>query len=179
MSKLVPKNFTGMPTLNPDKIALMKGWYYDAVSNVGVAGQSSHEAAYWGGVTDGLSSCLGALYSTTKKASPEVVKEVKTVVQSAGKSHAKLKVGLVVAVVWILIDGRLPQKIKEIWNEEVTEERLHDTRDVIVGTTKDVKDKVSDKVDDVKEVVKDKTDALKKATDENIGKIKDIGKDDE
>ena len=177
MSNIAPKKFTGMPTLTPDKVALLKEWYRLAINNANTVGQSSHEYTYWGGVTDGLASCLNVVYSTAKKVNPEVVKEVKTVAKS-GNSHIKLKVGLVVVAV-ILMDGRLPRKIKAIWNDEVTDERLHNvadkvadkasditeraqnSRDVIVGTAKDVKDKASDKIDDIKDKASGKIDDIK------------------
>ena len=177
MSNIVPKKFTGMPTLTPDKVTVMKHWYYDAVANANTYTQPSDVASYWGGVSDALLSSLNLVYSTTKKAAPEVVKEFKDVSKS-GKGHFKLKLGLFVVAV-IFIDGRLPKKIKAIWNDEVTEERLHnvadkvadktsditgriqDSRDVIVGTAKDVKDKASDKVDDIKDKASGKIDDIK------------------
>jgi len=107
MTTTTPLVFTGSPILTPEKGDLFNAWYLEILNNYDKVTEPVAKA-YNAGAANIMTDMMTVLHDNpTSEAVVEVVK--------SNKFGFKKKVVLVVVVV-IVLDGRLPKKIKSVFN---------------------------------------------------------------
>ena len=114
-SSMLPINFTGTPTLTPEKIATMRRWYTYTLSKADKAVDLG-EKDYYTIQADVVESVLRLLYTDKFVQRSE---SLATEIIQTKKSGFGLKKVLVVGVIAaVMIDGRIPKMIKKEFDKK-------------------------------------------------------------
>lgn len=112
MSTTTPTEFTGIPTLNAEKIDVLKEWYESSLGDCDKACDVD-DSLFYAGQTEGFESALHLLYNNVEglKTQPLIAEAVKASKAPFNKKFIFVA-GVIVVVGVVLYDGRLVRKVK-------------------------------------------------------------------